>query len=422
MFNVEKFLGLTDNKKEEKYPKYVNTEKGLVKEDDEDKPDSPGRRKFLGGAAATAGVVVGSKVIPKFLEDDLSNKKSHNFDTFSTDVPETKGSISEPEKVIESVDETEEEMVAEEEAESNIEKDPSGLNVFQQFEEFDELVSMEAAVEAMYNERFHELAETLDGRARLTAIALRFKQYDADRLLEPFKERDIEEWLAIALPSHESDWLSRTSSAGAVGTHQLMPETIERMDYKLSDAKDPYMASEITAEYLKQARKRFGDDVYMQLYEYVAGANLVGFRKTKKDKKDWTRENLNIFVGERLNKEYLRLKDEGFVFSKEPVYAEHLIKKGDTMWNISKSYGMSVEVIAQENNIKNPSLIQADATLRIPYKNNLEKELRTRNYNTFHMIEYSPHLIAMQDALASRGHTVARKTLDKGGDVQVASR
>jgi len=47
-------------------------------------------------------------------------------------------------------------------------------------------------------------------------------------------------------------------------------------------------------------------------------------------------------------------------------YIEYTIQSGDTLWDLSKKYNTTVEKLAEFNNIENPNLIYAGATLKIP--------------------------------------------------------
>lgn len=47
----------------------------------------------------------------------------------------------------------------------------------------------------------------------------------------------------------------------------------------------------------------------------------------------------------------------------------YTVKRGDTLWKISRRYGVSIEKIASINNIKNPNLIFPGQRLRIPIAN-----------------------------------------------------
>lgn len=44
------------------------------------------------------------------------------------------------------------------------------------------------------------------------------------------------------------------------------------------------------------------------------------------------------------------------------------IQRGDTLWALSRKYGTTVEELAKINNIKNPDLIYAGASLKVPTK------------------------------------------------------
>ena len=51
-----------------------------------------------------------------------------------------------------------------------------------------------------------------------------------------------------------------------------------------------------------------------------------------------------------------------------PKYQVITIKRGDTLWALSRKYGTSVQELARMNNIKNPDLIYAGAPLKVPAK------------------------------------------------------
>ena len=49
-----------------------------------------------------------------------------------------------------------------------------------------------------------------------------------------------------------------------------------------------------------------------------------------------------------------------------PKYQVITIKRGDTLWALSRKYGTTVQELAKINNIKNPDLIYAGAPLKVP--------------------------------------------------------
>ena len=51
-----------------------------------------------------------------------------------------------------------------------------------------------------------------------------------------------------------------------------------------------------------------------------------------------------------------------------PKYQVITIKRGDTLWALSRKYGTTVQELARINNIKNPDLIYAGAPLKVPAK------------------------------------------------------
>ncbi len=49
--------------------------------------------------------------------------------------------------------------------------------------------------------------------------------------------------------------------------------------------------------------------------------------------------------------------------------AVYVVEKGDTLYNIAKHFGTTVEIIAAFNGITDPDVIDAGRILRIPYEN-----------------------------------------------------
>lgn len=54
------------------------------------------------------------------------------------------------------------------------------------------------------------------------------------------------------------------------------------------------------------------------------------------------------------------------VAQEAPQYQVIKIKWGDTLWALSRKYGTTVDKLAKMNNIKNPNLIYAGASLKVP--------------------------------------------------------
>ena len=60
----------------------------------------------------------------------------------------------------------------------------------------------------------------------------------------------------------------------------------------------------------------------------------------------------------------------------------YTIKKGDTLWELAKKYGTTVDALAKANNIKNPNLIYAGAKLTIPTTQPMPTAARTTTPST----------------------------------------
>jgi len=59
----------------------------------------------------------------------------------------------------------------------------------------------------------------------------------------------------------------------------------------------------------------------------------------------------------------------------------HVVSRGETVKSISRTYGVTVQDIIEVNRIKNPGLIYPDMILKIPPKKRISKRTRTTQYN-----------------------------------------
>lgn len=60
---------------------------------------------------------------------------------------------------------------------------------------------------------------------------------------------------------------------------------------------------------------------------------------------------------------------------------EYIVRKGDTLSAIARSYNTTVDAIASANGIRNPNFIQVGQTLRIPTKENTQPVKNNQVYN-----------------------------------------
>jgi len=336
-----------------------------------------GRRGFLKAVAAGA-MVAGAGIVGKeLLQNDKDSRTSLNHIS--------RGTID---------------VRGKEPSEPESKETVKGKGLYEQLEEFGEIVDMGEVEKKMYDEHYYNLVRTPEGRNRLAGIKNRFKRYDISALEAEFEKRNLPRFFAIGIPAHESDFKSQTSPAGALGTHQFMPKTIKAMRHKKEDAYNVPMANLMTAEYMKDEKSRFGDDLYMHLRSFNAGAGMTGLSTFKKDPSKSTVENYHDMVAGLINRVFKKLEREGRVDLANPVYEDYRIKKGDTMWGISKLFGIDMKAICDRNNIDDPNKIDEGDILEIPYKNALERELKKEMPNTFQALEYAPRLVAMYDALA----------------------
>lgn len=77
-----------------------------------------------------------------------------------------------------------------------------------------------------------------------------------------------------------------------------------------------------------------------------------------------------IFPGQRLR----ILSSSEIPETNEMGHIIYTVKRGDNLWNISRNYGTTVQEIAQLNNISNPNLIFIGQRLKIPKNSNISSE------------------------------------------------
>ena len=70
-------------------------------------------------------------------------------------------------------------------------------------------------------------------------------------------------------------------------------------------------------------------------------------------------------------------------------YKEHTIQKGETIWRLSKEYGIPVEELCKINNIEDITKIKTGTTIKIPKNalNNNQKEKSNDQYKTYKIKE-----------------------------------
>lgn len=61
--------------------------------------------------------------------------------------------------------------------------------------------------------------------------------------------------------------------------------------------------------------------------------------------------------------------------------AEYIVRKGDTLSAIARSYNVTVAELASANGIRNPNFIQVGQTLRIPTKEGTKPTNNNQVYN-----------------------------------------
>ena len=73
----------------------------------------------------------------------------------------------------------------------------------------------------------------------------------------------------------------------------------------------------------------------------------------------------NLYPGQEL---YLSLNDENIDYQEDEEYEIYNVKRGDSLWSISKNYNISVPELIDLNNLNNLT-IQINQKLLVPRKN-----------------------------------------------------
>jgi membrane-bound lytic murein transglycosylase D len=189
------------------------------------------------------------------------------------------------------------------------------------------------------------------------------------------REAGVPEQLAY-LPHVESSFDAKASShAGAVGLWQLMPETARqhdlRVDAKVDERKQPRKSTAAAASYLRNAYERLRSwPLAVTSYNYgvngtARAVDAVGSRALH-DVLERHSSPIFGFASRNFYAQFLAAvhvaqnEDHYFPEIAEMRRREYVVRKGDTLWQIARRHGVTVEKIRSAN-----KSLAASATLQL---------------------------------------------------------
>lgn len=166
------------------------------------------------------------------------------------------------------------------------------------------------------------------------------------------------------LPHVESSFnTTARSPAGAVGMWQLMPGTARpqlRIDRRVDERTHPYKATRVAAGYLKHAHEILGSwPLAITAYNYglagtVRAVESVGSKHLPDIIDRFESTNFGFAV-RNFYAQFLaatHVSEHAFEYFPELVNEngiEHVVRKGDTLWDLSRRYGVTIEAIRRAN-------------------------------------------------------------------------
>lgn len=199
------------------------------------------------------------------------------------------------------------------------------------------------------------------------------------RIRKEFSQMGLPEALAY-LPHVESSFRTTARSpAGAVGLWQLMPSTARpalRVDRKVDERTHPYKATRVAGRYLERAHERLGSwPLAITSYNYgVSGTVRAVAAVGSPDLARIIREHESERFGFAVQNFYaqflaaVHVADRAWEYFPEIVNdggVEHVVRHGDTLWDLSRHYGVSIAAIRRANMLKRSTRLQLGQRLLI---------------------------------------------------------
>lgn len=276
------------------------------------------------------------------------------------------------------------------------EKSPTIFDPLEQLKVYGRIRDLEAGLEMYQDKHYFELIETKDGLKDIQTAAENIKQYDLEKMSEPFIEKGLPKELAYMIAIQETRGRSQKSSAGARGMTGIMPATAKALGFQPKEADNPYLASRMTAEYLATEREeRFGkvNDEFILLHAYNAGGGLFGFtEKTPKEKR--TCKNFYRYMEEYINSRYKETKERGY---------RHTLDEEDTSLEaVSRRFEVPLNKLLKANGFTEKTIIHEGDKVLIPFEN-LDDAAKIIFRKPLEALQYVPEVKAKFNALKNKG-------------------
>lgn len=199
------------------------------------------------------------------------------------------------------------------------------------------------------------------------------------RIRSEFAARGLPEALAY-LPHVESSFNSSARSpAGAVGLWQLMPATARpalRIDRRVDERTHPYKATRVAARYLEHSYETLGSwPLAITSYNYglagtVRAVEAVGSEDLTQIIDQHESRNFGFAV-RNFYAQFLaavRVSENAGYYFPELVNEsgiEHVVRRGDTLWDLSRRYGVTIDSIRRANMLSRSAYLRLGQRLLI---------------------------------------------------------
>jgi len=345
------------NKKREFKRIFLKDQKSVISErvKEGEMENNLSRRDFIKLGAASILGLLGGKQLLKILEEE----KERNYQQESKELPK---------KRIEEKVEDQEQLEIRKDDEKII-----GKTIEDQLKTSDQIVLNLETKNALwkkwkdsyspkpenYSEESSELGKNYPGLEQ----AMNRMQLWMNEILEEFKKVGVPEKFAyLAIPESHFK-LKDYSRAQARGPYQFTVGTAKLFNLKVNslvdERCDPIKSAKAAAEHLKDGYERFNHDWDLAFADYNGGFTnrYARYRKNKSDRNyedflQWRENGINDFIRRK----------------KENIYR---VKKGDTLFGISKIHKVSVDEIKQSNNLKSDD-IDVGQKIKINKKGNFD--------------------------------------------------
>lgn len=199
------------------------------------------------------------------------------------------------------------------------------------------------------------------------------------RIRQEFRKMSLPEALAY-LPHVESSFNSKARSrAGAVGLWQLMPATARpalRIDRRVDERTHPYKATRVAGRYLQHAHETLGSwPLAITAYNYgLAGTVRAVDSVGSEHLPDIIERHESTNFGFAVRNFYAQFLAAAHVSENAAAYfpelvnehgIEHVVRKGDTLWDLSRRYGVTIEAIRRANMLSRSAYLRLGQRLLI---------------------------------------------------------